>query len=63
MPAIETNTRKIVARLERDGWVNTGGGRHDVFRHPQKPGRIVVARHREQTPGVARRIAKVAGWS
>lgn len=26
MPKIETNTRKIVGRLERDGWVNAGGG-------------------------------------
>ena len=63
MPAPKTNTRKIVARLEREGWVNKGGGRHDVFTHPQKTGRIVVARHREQTPGVARQIAKTAGWS
>jgi predicted RNA binding protein YcfA (HicA-like mRNA interferase family) len=62
MPAPETNTRKIVARLEREGWVNQGGKRHDVFRHPEKAGRIVVARHREQTPNVARQIAREAGW-
>jgi hypothetical protein len=29
MPAIETNTRKIVARLEREGWQNVGGTKHD----------------------------------
>jgi predicted RNA binding protein YcfA (HicA-like mRNA interferase family) len=62
MPSIETNTRKIVARLEREGWVNIGGGKHDIFKHPAKPGRIVVPRHREQSPGVARSIAKFAGW-
>lgn len=62
MPAPETNTRKIVARLEREGWQNVGGGRHDMFKHPHKPGRIVVPRHREVSPGVARSIAKIAGW-
>jgi hypothetical protein len=29
MPAPETNTRKIISRLEREGWVNIGGGSHD----------------------------------
>jgi predicted RNA binding protein YcfA (HicA-like mRNA interferase family) len=62
MPASETNTRKIIARLEREGWVRHGGGKHDVFRHPKLPGMIVVPRHREQSPGVARSIAKSAGW-
>ena len=63
MAAPETSTKKIVARLEREGWVCTGGKRHDVFKHPQKPGRVIVARHRDQTIGVARQIAKEAGWS
>jgi predicted RNA binding protein YcfA (HicA-like mRNA interferase family) len=58
----ETNTRKIVARLLREGWVNRGGGNHDIYKHPEKPGRIVVPRYREQSPGVARAIAKAAGW-
>jgi predicted RNA binding protein YcfA (HicA-like mRNA interferase family) len=63
MPTIETNTRKIVARLEREGWRNAGGGRHDRFKHPDKPGVvIVVPRHRELPIGTARRIAKDAGW-
>ena len=59
---IETNTREIIARLEREGWTNTGGGGHDNYRHPEMPGRIVVPRHRELSPGVARSIAKLAGW-
>jgi predicted RNA binding protein YcfA (HicA-like mRNA interferase family) len=62
MPASETNTRKIIARLEREGWVNQGGGKHDIFRHPLRPVLIVVPRHRQQSPGVARSIAKSAGW-
>ena len=63
MAAPETNTKKIVARLGREGWVSIGGKRHDVFMHPKKAGRVVVARHREQTVGVALQIAKEAGWS
>lgn len=62
MPQFETNTRKIVARLEREGWVNSGGGSHDVFKHAEKSGRIIVPRHREQSLGVARSIARSAGW-
>ncbi len=60
----ETNTRKIVARLLAEGWTNVGGGKHDKFEHPDRPGLIlVVPRHREQSPCVARSIAKLAGWT
>jgi len=62
MPAIETNTRKIIARLQREGWVNVGGGSHDKFEHPKFAYPIIVPRHRELSPGVARSIAKAAGW-
>ena len=60
--SIETNRSKIVARLEREGWVGRHGGDHDVYKHPARPGRIVVARHRMLSIGVARVIAKTAGW-
>jgi len=63
MPTIETNTRKIIARLAREGWINVGGGSHDKFKHPKRPGIvIVVPRHTTLSPGVARSIAKLAGW-
>jgi len=63
MPVVETNTRKIVARLVREGWSAEHGKEHDVFRNPDFPKiRIVVPRHRELSPGVARGIAKLAGW-
>ncbi len=46
MPSFESNTRRIVARLERDGWQKEAGGRHD-FKHSNRPGElIVVPRHR-----------------
>lgn len=62
MPQVETNTKKIVQRLKRDGWRNMGGGSHDKFEHPTRGAIIVVPRHREQSIGVARSIAKSAGW-
>jgi predicted RNA binding protein YcfA (HicA-like mRNA interferase family) len=62
MAAPETNTRKIIARLEREGWVNVGGSKHEKFRHPDKREPIMVPRHRTVTPKVARSIAKAAGW-
>ena len=59
----ETNTRKIIARLEREGWRNVGGGRHDKFEHVENPNvLLIVPRHREASFGVARDIAKKAGW-
>ena len=60
----ETNTRKVIARLEREGWQNTGGGRHDKFERPDLPElTIIIPRHRQLSPGVARDIAKKAGWT
>jgi predicted RNA binding protein YcfA (HicA-like mRNA interferase family) len=60
----ETNTRKIIARLEREGWQQTHGGRHDKFDHPSRPEvTLILPRHREVSPGVARDIAKKAGWT
>lgn len=61
--AVETNTRKIVARLKRDGWLSQGGKRHEKPTHPDKPGKLVmVPRHRTVSDGVARGIARDAGW-
>lgn len=62
MPRFETNTRKIISRLERDGWLKRDSGGHDIYKHSSRSGRIIVPRHREQSMGVARSIAKLAGW-
>jgi predicted RNA binding protein YcfA (HicA-like mRNA interferase family) len=60
---METSRKKIVRRLEQEGWINRGGGEHDVYTHPARPGfRISVPRHTTLSQGVARRIAKIAGW-
>ena len=63
MAKIETNARKIIGRLEKDGWTNIGGGSHDRFVHAERPETMItVPRHRELSPGTARSIAKAAGW-
>lgn len=62
MPKIETSRRAIVARLEREGWVNRGGASHDVFLHAEREGRVIVPRHRTLVFGTARSIAAAAGW-
>jgi predicted RNA binding protein YcfA (HicA-like mRNA interferase family) len=60
---LETDRSKIVARLEREGWVSEGGAKLDKFAHPERPGvKIMVPRHKTLSPGVARSIAKAAGW-
>jgi len=63
MRRLETNTRRIDARLERENWSRVAGGNHDKFTHPAREGVLIVApRHRTVSPGVARDIAKKAGW-
>lgn len=60
----ETDRRRIVQRLEAEGWVNRGGGEHDIYEHAVKStAKIAVPRHRTLSLGVARQIAKLAGWS
>ncbi len=61
-PALETNRKKVAARLKRDGWVERHGGSHDVFKHPTRTGIITLPRHATLSPGVARTIARTAGW-
>jgi predicted RNA binding protein YcfA (HicA-like mRNA interferase family) len=58
----ETDRSKVAARLVREGWVVRHGGDHDVYKHPERPGRIVLPRHRTLSPGVARSVAKAACW-
>jgi len=58
----ETNHAKIVSRLEAEGWVNVGGGSHDKFIKAGAAYPTIVPRHRTLSPGVARSIAKAAGW-
>lgn len=59
----EINRSRIVARLVEDGWISEGGAKHEKFAHADRPGvKIMVPRHKSLSPGVARNIAKAAGW-
>lgn len=63
MPIVETQAKAIVDRLVRDGWLREGGTKHEKFAHPERRGiKIMVPRHRTVSPGVARNIARAAGW-
>jgi predicted RNA binding protein YcfA (HicA-like mRNA interferase family) len=63
LPSIEIETRKIIARLRREGWIDVGGSKHDKFEHPDRRDVLmIVPRHKQQSLGVARSIAKLAGW-
>jgi hypothetical protein len=43
--------------------VNVGGGRHDKFEYANRPDvLIIVPRHRQLSPGVARSITRLARW-
>lgn len=60
----ETNTRKVTDRLKAEGWIGVGGGKHDKYEHPDRPEKlIIVPRHKVLSHGVARSIAKQAGWN
>lgn len=56
--------RALVRLLEQDGWVAVRQrGSHRVFRHPRKPGILVVPMHSAQdvNPGTLQAIVKKAG--
>ena len=60
---MDTATRRIRRRLERDGWfLSRRGGTPDIYRHPKIEGIVTLPRHRQVTPAVARSIARKAGW-
>jgi predicted RNA binding protein YcfA (HicA-like mRNA interferase family) len=54
---LETSTRKVINRLKAEGWVEVGGSKHDTFEHPDRTETLIVPRHKELSPGVARSIA------
>ncbi|WP_129126402.1 type II toxin-antitoxin system HicA family toxin [Geomonas oryzae] len=57
-------SREIIRRLEEDGWQFVGGkGDHRKFKHPQRPGHVVVPCPRKDIPiGTLRQIFRQAGW-
>ena len=61
---MEVSRRKILQRLEREGWyLARHGGNHDIYKHPDRKGRITLPRHKTIAIPVAADISKVAGWN
>jgi mRNA interferase HicA len=55
---------ELVRRLEQDGWVAARqSGSHRIYRHPTKPGQLVVPIHmgKELATGTLHSILKKAG--
>ena len=63
MPSPETKRAKIVKRLEAEDWKNEGGKNYDKYTKQGMTAPILLPRHRTLSIGVARNIAKAAGWS
>ncbi len=60
---VESHTLRTVARMKRENGSKVGGGNRDRFTNPAREGALnIVPRHRAVSPGVARDIAKKAGW-
>ena len=65
MCIIHMNSRRVIRRLERDGWLlrNIKGSHHN-FTHPSKPGLVTVPHPLKDLPiGTLRSIFRQAGWN
>ena len=61
---MERNSRKLIRKLEADGWVVVAQrGSHVPLKHSQKPGRVTVPHPKRDLPaGTVRSIYRQAGW-
>jgi predicted RNA binding protein YcfA (HicA-like mRNA interferase family) len=57
------NSKELCKLLEQDGWVlDRVKGSHHMFKHPTRPGIVVVPHPRKDVPiGTLRSILKAAG--
>lgn len=57
------DSRAVIKRLEKDGWFKVAQkGSHVKFRHPTKPGRVIVTHPRQDFPiGTLKSIENQAG--
>lgn len=61
---METNSRKLLRMLERDGWeLDRVKGDHHTFKHPDRVELITLTHPRKDLPaGQVRSIYRIAGW-
>ncbi len=57
------SSKQIIKAIEADGWFEVSHeGSHRKFKHPTKPGRVVVVHPRKDCPiGTLRSIEKQSG--
>lgn len=54
--------KELIRILKQNGWIITSGGKHDMAKHPNRPGeKIPIPRHIEIEERTARGIIKSAG--
>ena len=57
-------SREVIQILKKDGWyeVKSNGGSHQKFKHPTKPGHVIVPHPKRDIPGpTLKNIWKQAG--
>jgi predicted RNA binding protein YcfA (HicA-like mRNA interferase family) len=54
----------LIGQLQAEGWVRVGGkGDHAKFKHPNRPGHVVVPHPRKDLAvGTLHNIYRQAGW-
>jgi predicted RNA binding protein YcfA (HicA-like mRNA interferase family) len=59
-----TNSRDIIKRLEKDGWVHfRTSGDHHIYKKQGVDDHISITHPRKDcSPGLVRKIYKTAGW-
>lgn len=54
--------KELIKQLVKAGWQLTSGAKHDMAKHPNKPGiKIPIPRHNEINEFTAKQILKEAG--
>jgi predicted RNA binding protein YcfA (HicA-like mRNA interferase family) len=58
------NSTELITRLRAEGWQHVGGkADHAKYRHPDKPGHVVVPHPRKGIAiGTLRKLFRQAGW-
>ncbi len=61
---METNSRKLLKMLQKDGWeVVQITGSHHQLKHPTKSGRVTIPHPKKDLPlKTVKSIYKQAGW-
>jgi predicted RNA binding protein YcfA (HicA-like mRNA interferase family) len=61
---LERDSKRIMARLKREGWVvQKAEGSHHKLRHPKFKRPIILPHPKKNLPtGTVRQIYKAAGW-